>query len=1069
MKVTEFSLRNPLVVGSLALALCLFGLFAYFRLGVATLPRINFPAVAVVAVYPGADPETVETNVTKVLEDAIGALPNVDRRQFISTSQAGFSQIIVYFNDAADPDFVPIDVQRAVNGVRGQLPADVETPSVVKFDVEGLGTARIVLSGKQPLVRLQEVAENLVQPRLNAVPGVASAQIRSGVTREVQIKVDDEKLRARGLSINQVVGALQTQQVEVPAGTITQGTRDLNIYFDSLATSAARLNDIVVAQTAAGPVLVRDVATVEDTIKKRSTIQRVDGAEGVSLTVVKLPGASSITVVDGVKKAIEELRPLLPPDTQLDVVIDASVYTRKSFNTVRNALLEAVFVTGLILLLFLHTWRSTLIVLISIPVSILITLVVMSALGYSLDLMTMLALTVSVGILVDDSIVVLENIYRHLGLGKTPFTAALDGRSEIGLAAMTITLVDVVVYLPMALMIAGISGQVLRPFAVVITTATLASLAVSFTLTPLLAGRLLKEGDDQQRGDNLLDRFGRAWDRAFLGLEHRYQALLRAALPRRWLVIALGVASLAAGLSLPALGLIGSDFFPAGDQSEIDVEITMPPATSLEATNAVALAVERDLRQRPEVRSIHTSVGGGAGADSFTFGSNRIEMVASLVRPRERRLSARQLSEQLRAELDGRYPGARLRFGMPNGFGFGGFDGAPIQVQVKGRDPATLDALAAQVEAAVRAVPGAIDVRSSNDERQTQLRATVDWARAADLGVMPRDAGVALRAGLDGYTSNQVQLRQTGRSAVPIRILSGRAGSLTADEVARLPVGGAKGIVDLGQFVTFRPTQIQDRVSHVDRQRAVTISAGAGGGRLVGDLQSDVARAVRGIAVPPGYSISFAGQGADDNQAFAEIGNALLVGVLLMYVLMLMLFGSVTLPLAVMMSLPLAVVGALGGLALTRNPFTIFSMIGIVVLTGLVGKNAILLVDYTDRLRRQGLERSAALLKAGPTRLRPIVMTTVSVMAALLPIATGLEEGSELLTSVAVVLIGGLLTSTLLTLVFVPAMYTVFDDLERAVRRLFGGKPSEDGLSAAPAAPPPLALAAEAVAAEMGE
>src|SRR5262245_22663277 len=463
MRITEFSLRNPLVVASLTLALSLFGLFAYFRLGVATLPRINFPAVAVVAVYPGADPETVETAVTKPLEDAIAALPNVDRRQFVSTSQAGFSQIIVYFNDAADPDFVPIDVQRAVNAVRGQLPAEVETPSVVKFDVEGLGTATLVLSGNQPLERLQDVAENLVQPRLNAVPGVASAQIRSGVSREVQIRVDDEKLRARGLSINQVVGALQTQQVEVPAGTITEGRRDLSVYFDSLATSAARLNDIVVAQTPSGPVLIRDVATVEDTTQRRSAIRRVDGAEGVSLTVVKLPDASSITVVDGVNKAIQELRPQLPPDTHLDVVIDASTYTRKSFGTVRNALLEAVFVTGLILLLFLHTWRSTVIVLISIPLSILITLVVMSVLGYSLNLMTMLALTVSVGILVDDSIVVLENVYRHLGLGKTPFTAALDGRNEIGLAAMTITFVDVAVYLPMALMISGISGQVLDP------------------------------------------------------------------------------------------------------------------------------------------------------------------------------------------------------------------------------------------------------------------------------------------------------------------------------------------------------------------------------------------------------------------------------------------------------------------------------------------------------------------------------------------------------------------------------------------------------------------------------
>jgi HAE1 family hydrophobic/amphiphilic exporter-1 len=1038
VKITEFALRNPLVVVSLTLATCLFGLFGYARMGVATLPNINFPAVAVVASYPGADPETVETNVTKPLEDAIAALPNVDRPLFISTSQAGFSQIIVYFTDQADPDFVAIDVQRVVNAARASLPSEVEPPSVVKFDVEGLGTATIILSGPQSLVQLQEVAENLIQPRLNAVPGVASATVRSGVQREVQIKVDDEKLRARGLAINHVVNALQTQQVEVPAGAIADGTRNLSVYFDSLATSAARLNDLVVAQTPAGPVFLKDVATVEDTIQKRNALVRVDGVEGVGLTVVKLGDASSIAVVDGVRKALDELRPQLPPGSDVDVVIDASNYTRKSFKTVRNSLIEAVIVTGLILLLFLHTWRSTLIVLISIPVSLLVTLVVMSLLGYTLNLMTMIALTVSVGILVDDSIVVLENIYRHLGLGKSPFQAALDGRGEIGKAAMTITLVDVVVYLPMAVMTSGIPRQVLAPFALVITTATLASLVVSFLLTPLLASRFLRAEHEAKTGSGPLSRFGRAWDRGFERVEHGYARLLGWSLPRRWLIIALGTLSFAIGIALPVIGLIGQDFFPSGDQSEVDIEISMPPATTLAATNAVALAVEQQLKERHEVVSIYTGVGGGAGSDSFNFGSNRVEMVVSLVPVHERKQSAKQLVEEYRALLDGKYPGARFAFGMPNAFGFGGFEGAPIQVQVKGRDPAVLDALAAQVEAAVRAVPGATDVRSANDNRAPQLRATVDWTRAADLGVMPRDAGIALRAALDGFTSNQTQLRQTGKSSIPIRVLRDGQTAMNPEDVARVPVASQRGgIVELGQFVTFRQSQIPNAIAHVDRQRSVTISARPTGDVLVGDLNTQVRDAVKAVPVGQGYSVGMAGQGEEDAEAFTDLFLALMVGMGLMYILMLMLFGSVTLPLAVMGSLPLAVVGALGALAITRNPFTIFSMIGIVVLSGLVGKNAILLVDYTDRLRKEGMERNAALRKAGPTRLRPIIMTTVSVMAALMPIASGLEEGSELLVSVAVVLIGGLLTSTVLTLVFVPAMYTIFDDLEKLVIKLF--------------------------------
>jgi HAE1 family hydrophobic/amphiphilic exporter-1 len=388
---------------------------------------------------------------------------------------------------------------------------------------------------------------------------------------------------------------------------------------------------------------------------------------------------------------------------------------------------------------------------------------------------------------------------------------------------------------------------------------------------------------------------------------------------------------------------------------------------------------------------------------------------------------------------------------MPNAFGFGGFDGAPIQVQLLGTDPAALDAAAAKVEAAVRSVPGAIDVRGDNDNKQTQLRATIDWARAADLGVTARDAGIALRTALDGYTANGLSLRQTGRSAIPIRVLRDGADRMSAHDISRLPVTGVKGAVEIGQFTSLKQGQIPNGIKRLNRVRSITIGASAGSGRLVGDVQKDVEAAVRAVSLPSGVTVTYSGAGGDGGDSFAEIGKALGVGVLLMYMLMMMLFGSLTRPLAVLMSLPLAVVGALGGLALTHNPFTIFSMLGVAVLTGLVGKNAILLVDYTNHLRERGLSRTEALLQAGPTRLRPIVMTTVSVQAALLPIASGLEEGSELLVSVAVVLIGGLLTSTLLTLVFVPAMYTIFDDLERGVKWIVAWRPRRRSI-AVPAA-----------------
>jgi len=1038
MSLTRLSIHNPLVVSGIALALCLFGLLAFTSLGVAIAPNVNIPQAVVTTSYPGADPATIEANVTRPIEDAIATLPNIDTNGLTSTSAFGVSLVSVQFTSAANPDLVAVDVQRVVNGVRANLPADADTPTVTKVDFNAQGVATVVLSGRGlSLTRLEDLAENSLQQQFNALPGVGTTAIRSGIKHEVHVTVDQDALRARALSINTVAGALQTQQLEVPAGTIAQGTTDLSVYFDSLAPRVDALNDLVVQQTDNGPIYLRDVATVQDTFKMRSSIVRVDGREGISLVAIKLADANSISVVDGVKQKIAELNQQLPPGIRLDLVVDASTYTSKSFSTVRNALVEAIFATGLILLIFLHTWRSTLIVLVSIPVSLLATLTLMAVLHYNLNLLTMVALVVSVGILVDDSIVVLENIARHLGMGKPPLDAAVEGRTEIGLAAITITLVDVVVYVPMAVMTTGLPAQFLQPFAVVITAATLSSLAVSFTLTPMLARFFLRR-TDSAAGTSPLARFGRLLDAGFNRLERGYERLLRWSLPRRWRVIGIGVASFAAGIGLLVFGLIGLDFFPNGDQSELDITLRMPASTTLDATNATAQKVETELRTLPEVRSLYSVVGeSSVGGDPTDIGgANQAQITALLVPHGDRSRSSAEIAEDVRQRFDHRFPGAKVRVGMPNAFGFGGYGGAPIQVLVQGSDPQVVDQLATQIQQRIAPLPGAVGLDNSNDNVQTQLRARIDWTRAADLGVNPRDAGAALRSALDGFTSNANQFRQTGRPSIPIRILTVDPQNTSPTDIQRLPVTGARGDVQLGQFTTFEQTRIPTAINHVNRLRSVTIGVNAGDGQLVGNLQNQVQVAVANVSMPSGYTVTYAGQGQQGGSAFGDLARAMGVAVLLMYMLMMMLFRSLTLPLAVLMSLPLALVGALGAMALAHSAFTLFSMLGVAVLLGLVGKNAILLVDRTHHLRETGYDRYCALLAAGPTRLRPIVMTTLSVMAALLPIASGLEEGSELLQSVALVLIGGLLTSTLLTLVFVPAMYTVFDDLQELVLRL---------------------------------
>lgn len=1025
------------------LMLVCFGLYSYFNMGIGVVPNISFPGVTIITTDPGADPATIETQITKPIEDAVSTLSNID--QILSFSNEGISSVTVQFTTAANAELVPVDVERVVNSVRSKLPTDADAPSISKFETSQIPVVVVDLSGPQPLEQVQQVATDRIQRAFEGVHGVASVAVTGGPTREVHVKVDLNKLQAHGLGLNSVQQALQSEQLEVPAGSLPSAGKDVNVRFTGLVKTPAELGSIIVAQQPTGPVYVRDVATIDDTVKKDQPLARVDGVPSVSFTVTKLASASSLQVSGDIRKVMAQVEPTLPQGMKFNVGYDVALYTQQSFNTIQKTLLEAVMFTGLILLLFLHTWRSTLIVLISIPTSVLTTLGFMNLLGMNLNLFSMLALTLAVGILVDDSIVVLENIYRHMGLGDPPWVAAINGRSEIGLAAVTITMVDVAVYLPIAL-IPGISGEFIRPFALVITAATLTSLAVSFTLTPLLASRYLRAEHAMSQGGGWFTRFGRRWDAGFEAMGHRYQGLLnqvlngrfmrflptgrrRRGIGNRWLVIGVGLLSLVIGMGALATGRVGFDIFPSGDQSEVDLTVAMPAATTLARTDAVVRELEARLKGYPEVRQVISNVGASTGQTiSLQAKHDTALMRVLLTPPRQRRRSAAEVADDMGANLAKGIPGVKVRTGLQNAFGFGGFGTQPIQVAVRGPNPVVLNRLVDQVTAAVKSTPGAVDVNNVNENVQPEFLITVDRDKAADLGITAQQAATALRTAVDGTLVTKY--RRPGQDDIDIRLLADDSFQATPDNLAALPLLSSKGsIVSLGQIGTITNGAAPTEIDHVDRDRSVIINASTSG-RLVGDVQRDVETEVAKINLPPGYSVKYYGQAQQGGQAFADIYKAVAIGLVLIYVLMMMLFGSVTVPLAVMMSLPLAVVGAFSAMAITATAFTLFSLLGFTLLVGLVGKNAILLVDYTDTLRKRGESRTQALLDAGPTRLRPIVMTTMSIIVALSPVAAGIEEGSELLKAAAIVLIGGLITSTLLTLVFVPAMYTIFDDVE---------------------------------------
>jgi hydrophobic/amphiphilic exporter-1 (mainly G- bacteria), HAE1 family len=1036
MWLTSTAIKRPLFMLMVIGALLVVGLVSWTKLGVDLLPALDFPIVVVTTQFPGASPDAVDTLITKPVEDAVATINDIDYIQ--STSVEGVSSVVIFFTDKAAKDS-SIDVERRVSALRATLPQDAKDPSVGKFDPNAQPILLLTMSGNRDLGALQRLGEDKVQKRLEATTGVAQVTLVGGLVREIQVQVDQLKLQARGLSILQVNQALAGDNVNVPAGRITQQGKDWTVRLDNQAQTPQELNNVLVGSTTNGPVYLRDVATVVDTYKTVSTIQRTNGQSAVGITILKQSSANTVATADAVKATLQAIQPDLPQGVHIDVAYDASIFTRSSLNDVTRELSIAVMLTGLVLLLFLHTFRSTLIVLLAIPTSLIATLGVMYFLGLSLNMMSLMGLTLTVGILVDDSIVVLENIFRHLQLGEAPREAAVTGRSEIGFAAIAITLVDIVVFTPIAFM-SGIVGQYFREFGLVIVSATVFSLFVSFTLTPLLASRWYRSGEHGQANTsaptrNPLVRFGRVWDAGYARLARGYARVLRFAVGRwtRWAVVALSLASFIGGIMLVATGILSTEFFPNADNGALTVNLEMPAGTTLDVTNAATQKLEERVMAWPEVQEVFTSVGqgGGFGPSQARFSTMQVQLIDKGLRTRTPD-DLTKIARTYAAEI----PGAKVTASPVSQFGGG--NGKPISIRIQGEDEAILGSLATRVADVARRIPGTADVDDGGVTGDPELVVNVDRQQAADLGLTPAQVSSVLRTGLAGSTVST--FRPQGTVGWDINVILNPAERQRVDQVGQIPIVTPKGqTIQLGQIASVSTATGPTQVNRRDRQRSVYVTADLNG-RVAGDVAKDIQTGLDTIAVPSGYTVTQGGDAQSQNETFGQILTALGLSVLLMYMLMVALFESLVFPLMIMFSLPLAVVGAFGLLALTGNTLNMLSMIGMILLTGLVGKNAILLVDYTNTLRKRGLARNAALLEAGPTRLRPILMTTCALVLAMLPIALKLGEGSEWRAPMAVTVIGGLLTSTLLTLVLIPAVYTIMDDftgvLSRATRGL---------------------------------
>jgi HAE1 family hydrophobic/amphiphilic exporter-1 len=1055
MWLTRLSLNRPVTITVFMAAVIVLGFYALSKTQVELQPKVDFPVITILTVYPGASPDEVETLVTKPIEDAVAGVEGL--RQITSVSQYGISQVTLEFYIGTDVGEAYIDVQAKVNAAVGLLPRDAERPVISKLDTQSQPTMYIGMTGNRPPYELRDLADNLIKDRLSSVPGVAAVTVSGGQKREILVAIDKERLNAYGLSINAVVRALQAANLNLPAGRITEGERDYNVRLLGEFRSIDELRNLRLYlqnprnPMAAGTTLrLQDIADIRDTVEERTVITRLNGKENVTLVVQKASDANALEISEGIHQVIERIQKEYP-DLKFEISFDQAESIKESLTDLRIALYLAIILVVLIVYLFLYNVRGTFIVALAIPTCIFASFIAIYFFGFTINFMTMLALSLAVGVLVDDAIVVIENIYRHLSMGEEPMEAAYNGRTEIGLAAITITFVDVVVFLPIAFM-GGVSGQFFRSFGLTVAVTVLFSLLVSFTLTPMLASRFYRRGEalEEPKG------FFRWFDARYRALERLYRRLLGWALRHRWAVIVTGngllllTLILVIGSALRGSPLLPFRFAPSQDQGLIGITVKLPPAAALSETDAVVKRIEQAALSIPEVKFVSSLVGAsGAGFIGAGDQGPRFANIQVTLHPKKALLDSLMFwvkhEEPLRTRSDveiagelrekiGVIPGAQITVNTISGFRGGGF-GVPIQLAMVGKDTTTLLETAERVKQLISQIPGVKDTDLSWSAGKPELQVVVDRERATRLGVNLAEIALALRTAYEGDTS--VKYREGGQEYA-IRVRLDEADRQRVSELSNLVVSYVQGApVYLRDVATIRLDEGPTRIERADRQRRVMVLANIMPGYSLGNLRVQIDNLLRQQnVIPPGVRVSWFGEGEVLAREGAYMMQALLLSFILVYLLMVALFENWLYPFIIMFSQPQALVGALLALIVARSELNIVSMIGIIMLVGLVGKNAILLVDFTNTLRARGLSREEALQQAGPIRLRPILMTTASLVLAMVPIALAVGRGSEFRAPLGIVIIGGMLVSTLLTLVVIPCMYTVMDDLTQNLRRL---------------------------------
>lgn len=1024
MFLTRISVLQPVFAAMLMVAIAVFGVNAYRSLPIDQYPNVDFPVVAVLTPWIGASPESVETEITTVIEEAVNTLAGIDT--ITSTSQNSHSTVVLQFDLDTDSMIAAQEVRDRIAAVTEQLPSDASAPTVVRFNPTATPILSLAISDPtRSLTDLTRLAEDIVVPALTAIDGVGSATVVGAVEDEVEVLIDPDRLRAFNLGVNDVVTALRNDNLILPAGSVIDGVLVQSVQLNTEVSTLEELRAMVVTRQGGAAIVLGDLAEVRWGVSDPEGRAFRNGVVALAIDVVKVDGGNTVAVAQAVLRAVEHLQSGTQLDgASIDVLRNAATPIEASFRTVQATLLEGGLLATAIVFLFLNSWRSTVITGLTLPISILGTLAVISLLGFTLNTMTMLALILSIGIIIDDAIVVRENITRHLHMGKSHVEAALQGTAEIGFAVLATSLSIVAVFMPLAFM-QGIVGKFFLEFGVTVSVAVLVSLFVSFTLDPMLSSIWYDPASqpDAKRGPigRAVARFEHGFDR----LARVYRRVLVWCLAWRKTTLA-GAFAVFVG-SFFIVPLIGAEFLPPLDESRLQINVNAPVGSSADYTEIKAAQVTRILMSRPEVASVYTSIAAGTQQ-----GDHQAVVVANLVAPGERALSANALVPVVREAL-AVIPGAEILVSSGGGVGP---DQSPITIKVTGNNPVDLDLAAARILDLLVATPGTVDARLSTETAQPLMDFVLNREVATDLGVNPSAVGGALRVFIAGEEVSELRQRDGSSSTVVVRLPEELRNNARAS-LDFLPVAqnrSAGTAVTLGEVATLRQTLGPSRIERENLTRVITLTSNFEG-RILGDVVTDITAGLATLDLPPGVAVQFGGDAEMLAETSANMGAALLMAVVFIYLVIASQFGSLAQPFAIMAALPMSLIGVLLGLLAWGSTLNMFSMIGFVMLMGLVVKNAILLVDNANHHMRAGMPVHEALEQAGVTRFRPIIMTTLAMIFGMMPLALAIHEGAEQNASMAHAVIGGLISSTLLTLVVVPVILTYVDALSRRVRR----------------------------------